>query len=612
MSVGLRTAMLALVAAVSNTTGANPQTVADRRPVHAGLVESLDSLMADDLRPLASPGAALVLIVDGAVVHAAGYGLADRETGRRVHPDSTVFGFASSTKLFTSLAAILLAEEGVLRLDTALATGDGLGVRAGRPTLRQLLTHTAGLEDATIGASAKTEEDLRSLGAYLAGHLNPPVLPAGSFSSYSNVGYALAGHAIEKAAGQSLGTLLTDRVFDPLGMVGSSLEQPLPAPLREARAIAYAGTGERAHPLPRIYFNDYPASGLFGTASDMGRLYLALLHRTPPLGESVVELLTTPAHRNHPGLPGLTLGFAEAEYGTVHTLRHGGDWQDYSNAGFVAPELATALFVAVAHPDGFATAERAWRLVIQHVAKADTATSAPIAAAGQRLEQYEGAFRRQRYSRHTVARLGVLFGQVLQADLTVDEGRLRLWGRPLEPVGEQLFRRADGLMVGLRTDTNGRATHLFFGSDPHNTYARISWVQRASVQGIVTLTAWLLIAIVFVRAVRRAWRRRASGGAPTEALGGSDTLLAAALGLAWLYLPVLGGVLAATDPWKLQYGLTGTLQALLAGGWLIPTSIPLLLVATLRRNRLRFESWVVLGLLIGYTGILMHWNLIGW
>lgn len=590
----------------------------EARPLPA----DLDALMRAEVDRLGGTGAAVALVIDGQIAHTAGYGLADRGHGRPVEADTTVFGLASTTKTFTALAAVLLANEGLISLDRPLdppaAHGD-LAARAGRPTLARLLTHTAGLEDVSIGSAARSPENLRPLQDYLQAYLHDPVMPAGELSSYSNVGYALAGHVLERASGEPLSRILATRVFDPLGMSSTSLAQPLPEDLQARRAIAYQGPEPDARPVPRIYFNDYPASGLFGTATDMGRFHAALLGHVDPLRPAVVERMTSTAHRNHPELPGLTLGFAEAEHHGVRTLRHGGDWQDYSNAGYLAPERGVALFVAFAHPDGGPVAEKAWALVLERLVAEDRGDteqppSESVDVGPTDPDRFAGTFRRERYSRHTIAKLGILTGQVLQADVSADGGQLRLWGQPLEAVASRTFRRPDSLRVGMRTDAEGRATHLFFGSDPHNTYRRLRWYEGATLQAALLGSIWSVLGIVLLGSGVRGRRRRATrSGSTLTAPPGS---LLAMLGLAWLVLPVQVGILAMTDPWALQYGLGGVLRMALAAGWLVPTALLVTGAWTVRTHGVRptgpaMRPWLFVVLLAGYAAHLLHWNLIG-
>src|SRR5258707_14372214 len=78
----------------------------------------IDGCVASKIRP-DGPGLALAVVKAGAVVHAAGYGLADRR-GPPITPD-TIFHLASCGKQFTGLGIAMLVEEGKLRLDDPVA-----------------------------------------------------------------------------------------------------------------------------------------------------------------------------------------------------------------------------------------------------------------------------------------------------------------------------------------------------------------------------------------------------------------------------------------------------------------------------------------------------------
>ncbi len=63
------------------------------------------------------PGAAFVLVKDGELFLAKGYGLAVLAAPTPVNPETTLFGIASTTKLFTATAVMQLVERGLLELD---------------------------------------------------------------------------------------------------------------------------------------------------------------------------------------------------------------------------------------------------------------------------------------------------------------------------------------------------------------------------------------------------------------------------------------------------------------------------------------------------------------
>lgn len=172
------------------------------------------------------------------------------------YPRDTIFRLASMTKPVTAAGAMVLVEEGVLRLDNPIggllpelaeprvlrAIDSALEdtVPINRPiTLRDLLTFTLGtgfifaepgtypiqqaLEDAGFGPNLHDKlsagEFLRRLGTI------PLVHQPGEVWMY-NTGYEVLGILIERAAGQSFGEFLRERIFDPLGMGDTGFTVP--------------------------------------------------------------------------------------------------------------------------------------------------------------------------------------------------------------------------------------------------------------------------------------------------------------------------------------------------------------------------------------------------
>jgi hypothetical protein len=106
-----------------------------------------------------SPGVAVAVIRDGEIVHRAGYGLADLETGTPITPDTT-FRLASVSKQLTAMAIMLLAEEGKLDYDDPVVQYLPELERFGSEiTIRHLLQHTSGLPDYYDTLEAELEED---------------------------------------------------------------------------------------------------------------------------------------------------------------------------------------------------------------------------------------------------------------------------------------------------------------------------------------------------------------------------------------------------------------------------------------------------------------------
>ena len=148
------------------------------------LAEQIDGWFAN--LTATQPGAAVVVLRDGEVIHSKAYGLANLESGAP-NTTHTKFLLASATKSFTALAVIQLAEHGRLHLEDSLSTYVADFVGGDQITLHHLLSHTAGLPDFIAFEEAKKQARDSAPGERL---------------NYSNIGYLALGKVIEKASGQ--------------------------------------------------------------------------------------------------------------------------------------------------------------------------------------------------------------------------------------------------------------------------------------------------------------------------------------------------------------------------------------------------------------------------
>ena len=82
----------------------------------------VDGVIAAQLESLHIPGAAVAVVADGKLYFTKGYGDADREKGRKVDPETTLFRIGSVTKLFTWTAVMQLVEQGKLDLQADVNT----------------------------------------------------------------------------------------------------------------------------------------------------------------------------------------------------------------------------------------------------------------------------------------------------------------------------------------------------------------------------------------------------------------------------------------------------------------------------------------------------------
>jgi CubicO group peptidase (beta-lactamase class C family) len=110
------------------------------------LEAKVDKLFAQWDKP-DSPGAALIVVKDGSVIHKRGYGIANLEYNVPISP-STIFHVASVSKQFTAFAITMLASQGKLSLDDEIRKHLPEVPDFGKKiTIRHLIHHTSGLRD---------------------------------------------------------------------------------------------------------------------------------------------------------------------------------------------------------------------------------------------------------------------------------------------------------------------------------------------------------------------------------------------------------------------------------------------------------------------------------
>lgn len=225
---------------------------------------------------------------------AKGYGFANLETGTRADENS-VFRIASITKTFTAAAVLLLKEAGKLDLEQSLADFYPMIPRAQEITLRQLLSHTAGLHDYAQGGYPPAFGKWSTADEFARGV--PEMRPLYDFDpgtkySYSNGGYVLLAGVIEKTSGLTYAQFLKARIFAPCGMTSTAVDDPLDVAPRRADGYSLkdgkAGTFRHADYMDRLPLS---AGAMRSSAVDMLRWSAAFFGGQVVSAVSVAEMI---------------------------------------------------------------------------------------------------------------------------------------------------------------------------------------------------------------------------------------------------------------------------------------------------------------------------------
>lgn len=242
----------------------------------SGVRARIESVMAE--RSLASVSVAAAL--DGEVVWEESFGWADRERRVEATPH-TPYSLASISKPLTATALMILAERGLVDLDSPVdrylgrAKLTSLGGDASEATVRRVASHTAGLplhyqffyEDS--GYDPPPREETIDRYGFIAHRPGTEFL-------YSNLGYGILDHVITQASGRPYADFLRSEVLLPLGMTRTSVE--LAPALKPAAAVRY-GIDDR--PIPFYRFDHPGASAIWASAHDLVRFGLFHLGHVP-------------------------------------------------------------------------------------------------------------------------------------------------------------------------------------------------------------------------------------------------------------------------------------------------------------------------------------------
>jgi CubicO group peptidase (beta-lactamase class C family) len=265
-------------------------------------------------------GTVTLILRDGKVAYLSALGQADVEKAVPMRPD-TIFRIASQSKAITTVAAMMLIEEGKLLLHEPVwrhipafrnttvmvpppanaAPGSAVSVVAARRpiTVRDLMTHTSGV---SYGGNPATRPLYQAAGFddwYFADKAEPigtwiEKLASLPFDQQPGEAYVygyntdILGHVVEKASGLSLDEFFRTRIFTPLKMHDTHFF--LPVEKRDRFAVNYAtwpdGTFVRADDKgrhqgayvdgPRAAFSG--GAGLLSTANDYARFLQMLLN----------------------------------------------------------------------------------------------------------------------------------------------------------------------------------------------------------------------------------------------------------------------------------------------------------------------------------------------
>ena len=292
-------------------------------------------------------------IVRGDQVYARGFGVKSIETQEPVTA-SSLFHLASISKTFVASAAMQLAEQGKLELDAPLLTyvPDFIldDERHRQITVRQMLSHTAGMPDTDDYGWDRPEYDEQALQRYVHSLADEKLIAApGEKFAYSNIAYEVLGLLIARISGMSFENYIKQYMLIPLDMDSSTfLKKEVPAEHAMTPHIVLPPTVVSSeYPYNRAHA---PSSTLHSSADELCswalmNLYRGELHGQRVLRATSFEQLWHPVKETGPKYPDESVGLSWFidTYRGQRRIRHDGVDTGFQSDLVILPDQSMAV-----------------------------------------------------------------------------------------------------------------------------------------------------------------------------------------------------------------------------------------------------------------------------
>lgn len=261
----------------------------DEKPKPAQSIDELRQQLEKILKDSHVPGISIAIVHKDGPEWVAGLGKADVATGRDVTP-ATLFRIGSTSKAFTSLSILMLADQGKVSLNDpvhSLAPEVWFSNRweASDPIrIVNLLEHTTGWDDLHLREYAKQAPDSMTLreGLDYDHHSRTSRWPPGTRMAYCNSGPPVAAFIVEKISGQRFEDFVQQNLFTPMGMKTATYFESAPG----TATTLYHDDGKTPYAYWHILLR--PAGSINASANDMAAYVQFYLNRGAAGGKQIV------------------------------------------------------------------------------------------------------------------------------------------------------------------------------------------------------------------------------------------------------------------------------------------------------------------------------------
>ncbi len=515
------------------TAPAPTPKLAPGQPIPSLELEALvDGVVRQGMNDLHIAGVTVSIVQNDKPVLLKGYGISNLNPMRPVDPRKTLFRIGSVSKTMTWILIMREVEKGTIKLtdpvNKYLPADSQIPDQGFRNPIRivDLMAHAPGMEDSALGHLILDKaERLTPPADYIRVHRPDRVREAGTLSTYSNYGVAVAGQILAGLNKVDFETVADRDVLGPAGMTRSTFREPMKprpgfaAPMSPALAAdvseGFRWGGNRFRSTGPDFLGSIAAAGSVATtAEDMAR-YMRLLLRdgaidgTAIYGPVAAKAFRTPIMKVPTGVNGWAHGFGiSTQPGGFTGYGHGGGTSAFFTQMTLIPELDLGVFISTNTVGGSALSGKLPGAIIERF----YAQTPPIQRAGnpdllKTAGNYEGSYLATRRSYSGLEKfLGVLRGMatvsVSPDGYLVTSGGLgsQSWAPGDSP---SQFRAMDGNgYLNFVLDQNGKAIRIYTPAGS-NAFERASGLLDPDVftwlGGLVALTAFGLWATFLAR-----------------------------------------------------------------------------------------------------------------
>jgi len=518
----------------------------------------------------------------------------------------------SVTKVLIATGILRLSSQNKLDIDSPInkilpnIIFDNPWEKSNPVTVRDLLNHTSGLEDAKFWQvfSTKPSSDTPLESIFLK---DPSVLRIrtipGSRFSYSNMGYAMLGLIIEKVTNESYESYLDANLLNPLGMNNSTFQFVTQKGKNADQnlAMGHFDDGTTQENLP-MYLR--PSGQFTTTANDMGLLARFLMSDGMINGEQFIkkELLNQMGkpESTESNINGLNTGY---QFGLSYRDRYGvtgyfhrGNTIGFRSTFYLFPEENNAFFISFNTDSETANYQKFNQVFIEHLGIKKIEKIKANDSLPRNIEEYEGFYKLNPIRFEKFTYLDLLFNsiKVIKMDNKLIVKSIQSDSYSLLPVGENLFKKQDRV----------RASHVLYKKNNNQIISNgLVTYQKTSILyiGVMWLSLILGLLGIIIIVIRGLYFF-----AKKKLLTGNQALFVPFVSVILLFIPI---------PFLLNQSFLNLGDLTFANVLLaIVTGIfPIAMIFGLIRSRRNKPSLIdVLGVLFAlqWAIVLIAWNLI--